>query len=148
MQTFENATLGDVASESANYLYSLLCDYEKFILKYKLIPLKEYIPTWTCIPQEAFCQLVENDYFYDCCGNMYKAIDTPYESDDENDYYIECVQVHSDGTEDSSSQVLQTGDVYASPRVSHLETLIKLKPEGEKVKLCPILITNQVPHQN
>ena len=146
--TFKDATLSDIATnESPNYLYSLLCDYEKFILDYGVISLKEYITTWTCIPRNKFWELEDGDTFYDCCGNMYEAMDAPFESEDENDFYIECALIRPDGIRDKTTQMLQTGDVYSKPVVNTRQYYTKLKPKGEE-KLCPILITNQVPLQN
>ena len=146
--TFKDSTLSDIAyNESSNYLYSLICDYEKFILQYGAIALKDYIPTWTCIPKNVFWKLEENDIFYDCCGNQYIVIDAPFESEDENDYYIECVMIHPDGTRDKTSQMFQTGDVYSEPVVNTKQNFMKLKPKGED-KICPVLITSQVPLQS
>ena len=148
--TWTNCTIGDVSNNGANYMYSLLCDYERYIKDFGYITVQEFLPLWTCITYKSFAKLQVGDSVYLPGGIELIVMDDPFESDDETSLYVEVVQVKEDGTFDdtgNSNEVLNTGDLYSSP-VPHKDYLWrKIKKESEEL-LCPILITKTNQPQN
>lgn len=136
---FKGKGLNAVAMEAKDYMYSLLFDYEQFILKYGLIPVTEFIDTWTCLSENQLKNLDVGDIVYDCTGNEYRLIDHPYYADDEISIYMEAVNT---ANPNGQTDILQSGEIYGRPIVNTKILYSKIKPKGE-TKLCPILITNQ-----
>ena len=148
--TWTNATLGDVSSNGANYMYSLLCDYEKYLKDFGYITIQDFLPRWTCITYKSFEKLYVGDSVYDCVGNEYIVMDEPYESDDETYLYIEVAKLREDRSFDdtgSSNDTFQSGDLYKSPVIHGDYLWKKIKKEREE-QLCPILITKTNQPQN
>lgn len=148
--TWINATIGDVSSNGTNYMYSLLCDYQQYLKNFDYITIQDFLPQWTCITYKSFTKLYIGDSVYDCVGNEYIVMDTPYESDDETHLYIEVVQLKEDKTFDdtgASNQVMQTGDLYSEP-VTHKDYKWRKRKIEREEKICPILITKTNQHQS
>ena len=143
--------LSDVYDNGANYMYSLLCDYDKYMQHYGYISLQDFLPSWTCITRKSFSQLSIGESVYAPNGQEYIIMDEVYESEDETYLYVEVAQVRKDGTFDDtglSNEILQSGDLYKMP-VTHFDyTWKKKKIESEGPPLCPILITKTNQHQN
>ena len=141
--TWEQATLGDVWNNGANYMYSLLCDYERYIKNYGYITVNDFLLQWTCITYDSFASLHVGDIVYDPSGTKYIVMERPWESDDETYLCIEVTTVNKDGTFDrtgSSNETLHTGDLYNEP-VTHRDYLWKIRKKESEEALCPILIT-------
>ena len=143
--------LSDVYDNGANYMYSLLCDYDKYMQNYGYISLQDFLPSWTCIPHQVFSHLTIGDTVYLPNGAEYIVMDDAYVSDDEIHLYIEITPLKADGSFDdtgSSNETAQSGDLYKMP-VTHSDyTWKKKKIESEGPPLCPILITKTNQHQN
>lgn len=140
METFQNATLSDVWSQNAYYMYSLLCDYQKMIIDYgRPMSVGEFLKGWTCITADTFAKLRSGDYVYDCAGTRYIVLEEPYESDDESTLYVECIITDEDGIATNRTDILQCGDLYSENYTHQAFRWAKKKKEGDK--LCPILIT-------
>lgn len=144
-KTWTSATLSDVTENGANYMYSLMCDYERYIHSFGYIPVAVFIKGWTCITYKEFEALVPGDIVFTPQGIKYITVDYPYESDDETHLYIEVVVLKDDGSYDDtghSNEVLQSGDLYSDSVTHHdyRRRKLRLNKESEE-PLCPILIT-------
>jgi hypothetical protein len=140
--TWVAATLSDVLDNGPNYMYSLLCDYERYIKNFGFIPVELFLSDWTCITYKNFELLGPGDIVYTPQGVPYVIVDSPYESDDEVSLYIEAVKMNDDGSYDDTgryNELLQTGDIYED-NITHKDYARKRKKESEE-PLCPILIT-------
>lgn len=141
--TWAHSNANDVSYNGANYLYSVLLDYERYIRDFGYIPLDDFIKDWKCVTYKAFSELRPGDFVYTPYGHRYKVIEEAYESDDETSLYIEVAEEKEDGSFDESgrsNQIVQTGDVY-SENVIHEHYRWKQKIRRGEEKLCPILIT-------
>lgn len=145
-ETFEHKTLSDICNMPHNYMYSLLYDYEKFVIKYGVIKLQDYIATWRCIPEQAFRNLYPGLIVYGCHGEQYTIEEEPYESDNEIDIYVEVSRQISD--EKIETEILTCGDLYYSTWQNTKESFMKIKTRKEDEKLCPTLITKTNQLQN
>lgn len=146
-ETWKTATLSDVSDNGSNYLYSLVCDYERYVKNFGFIPIGLFIQGWTCITYKQFEALNIGDIVYTPQGVAYVVTDEPYESDDEIHLYVECSAMKSDGTYDDTGNnvdVLQSGDIYYTD-VTHEDYKRKLIKSESEEPLCPILITKTNP---
>lgn len=140
--TWDNRTLSDVSANGPNYMYSLLCDYERYVKSFGYIPVELFLQDWKCITYNAFAKLTPGDYIYTPQGVQYRVVDEPYESDDELSLYVEVTMVKPDGSIDTNTEILQSGDIY-SEDVTHGDYRRKRPrdPKEREEKVCPILIT-------
>lgn len=141
---WEKATLSDVYDNGPGYMYSLLCDYEKYVRDFGYIPINNFIPKWTCISYILFSNLIPGDIVFSPQGTKFIIIDYPFESDDEALLCVEVAILKDDGTYDDTGQyteILQSGDLYSTDIV-HLDyRWKKIKRKESEEPLCPILIT-------
>lgn len=141
--TWEHCSVHDVSYNGGNYLYSLVCDYERYLKDFGFITLDEFIKDWKCVTYKAYSELQIGDFVYSPHGLRYKVMDTPYESDDETCLYMEVAPEREDGSFDESgksNEVIQDGDVY-SENVIHDHYRWKKKINRGEERVCPILIT-------
>ena len=143
-KTWVAANLSDVSDNGPNYMYSLLCDYERYIKNFGFIPVELFLSNWTCVTYKKFELLGPGDIVYTPQGVPYVIVDDPYESDDEVSLYVEAVKMNDDGSYDDTgryNEVLQTGDIYED-NITHKDYARKsLKRKESEEPLCPILIT-------
>ena len=149
--TWSGATLNEVSCQGTNYLYSLLCDYERYIKNYGYISIEDFLPQWTCITYHSFQSLSIGESVYAPDGNEYIVMETPCESDDESYLLVEVTRIDDDGKFDDtgwSNETFTTGDLYNEP-VTHRDYKWRKKINREREeKICPILITKTNQPQN
>ena len=143
-KTWEGADLSTVSRDGASYLYSLLCDYERYIDNFHFITIQDFLQGWTCISREDFVNLTCGDRVYTPQGQEYVVMEEPWESDDETCVYVEVTMVKDDGTFDNTgrlNEILCTGDLYACDKI-HMDYFYKvIKRKESEEPICPILIT-------
>lgn len=139
----------DVYDDGLNYVYNMMLDYEKIVVEHETLTITDFLKEWNVIPREAFGKLDVGDIVYDCVGNAYTIIESPWE-DDQNDVYVTNVyEVKSDGSLNNKfEQTFSSGDLYYSPHYHDWAFLKSKKTKGDSKRLCPILITNQVQPQS
>ena len=148
--TWTSATLSDVCDNGPGYMYSLLCDYERYVRDFGYIPIAMFIPGWNNITYKEFVNLSPSDIVFTPNGIKYIVVDDPYESDDETRMYVEVVKLNDDGSYDDtgkSNETLETGDLYCVSFVHRDYRRKRLKKESEE-PICPILITKTNQPQN
>lgn len=143
----EDATATAMYTHGKNYLYSLIVDYERYMVDFGFIPVAKFITGWTCIPPHIFKALKPTDRVYNYKGEPMIVVDEPYTyNEDEESWYIEVCSVDEDGNESKTSFMMDIGELY-SYNVIHMDYNYKnIKPKGEQ--LCPILITETKQPQN
>ena len=146
-RSWDNHNVADVCDNGPNYMYSLICDYEKYIKSFGVIPINIFLKGWTCIQYVDFSNFRIGDTVYTANGDEYEIIDIPYESDDEVNLYVEVRHIRKDGKISSTTDILQTGDIYFASVVHKDYYRKKIKRENEE-PLCPILITKTNQPQN
>lgn len=142
--TWENSDLADVHNNGPGYMYSLICDYERYVFDFGYMPVCLFIEGWKCITWETFNQLIPGDYVYTPQGVRYLVMETPYESDDEMYLYVEATKERDDGSFDlsgRSNETLQTGDLYSENVIHEDYHTKKAKLKESEEKICTILIT-------
>lgn len=149
--TWETSDLSDVHNNGPGYMYSLICDYERYVRDFGYIPISLFIEGWKCITWKSFGQLIPGDYVYTPQGVRYIVMEEPYESDDEMYLYVEVTKERDDGSFDMSgrsNETLQTGDLYCEDvfHADYRRKKIKIKESEEKI--WPILITKTNPPQS
>ena len=111
----EYTRLGDIYENGNSYIYSLLSDYSRYVVDFQeCIDVNDFIKGWNCICRENFSNLEPGDNVYDARGVMYKVTDTPYDSSDSDDMYIE-VMYNDEKNNNYQTEELSLGELYSSP---------------------------------
>ena len=142
-KTWEGADLSTVSNNGVGYLYTLLCDYERYVRDFGFIDVEEFLQKWTCIPYNAFVNLAPGDTVYAFHGQKYIVVDEPWEADNESYMYIAITKLNDDGTFDDTgkyNEILNNGDLYAYDKI-HMDYYHKKKKKESEEPICPILIT-------
>lgn len=133
--------ISDVHDNGPNYMYSLICDYEKYVSDFGYVSINTFLHGWSCIPRKFFMNLQPGCHVYDPNGICYRVVECPYEAEDEINYYVEVVHIRDDGTISSTTEILSTGDLYGEPHVHYDYQWKKHQLKESEEKACPILIT-------
>lgn len=145
--TWINCTIDDVLCNGPNYMYSLTCDYERYVRYFGFISIDDFLQGWNCITFSKFANLQIGDAVYSPTGIKYIVIDEVFENVDG----VLCVEVKSSLDASSTSFVntsfVQAGDVY-SDSVTHYQYRTRTVNKNKEEILCPILITKTNQDQN
>lgn len=130
----------DVYDNGPNYMFSLICDYEKYVKEFGYISITTFLHGWSCIPRNQFQFLSSGERVYDPQGRCYQVIEDARETDDES-YVVEVAMVKAGGIISDLTQTLSTGDLYSEEFVHYDYQWKKQQLQESEEKPCPILIT-------